>query len=60
MRKEEQINVRMIGQENSRLLYWWRMLLKSAIWDSGDFELKLKKVKFNFLIEDVIRSIEFK
>jgi len=50
--------VRMIGQENSRLALLVENVLKSAIWDSGDFELKLKKVKFNFLIEDVIRSIE--
>jgi two-component system phosphate regulon sensor histidine kinase PhoR len=50
--------VRMIGQENSRLALLVENVLKSAIWDSGDFELKLKKVKFNSLVEDVIRSIE--
>ena len=50
--------VRMINQENSRLGLLVENVLKSAVWDSGDFELKRKKIKLNKIVEDVIESIE--
>ena len=50
--------VRMINQENSRLGLLVENVLKSALWDSGNFDLKRKKISLNSIVNDVVNSIE--
>jgi two-component system, OmpR family, phosphate regulon sensor histidine kinase PhoR len=50
--------VRMINQENSRLGLLVENVLKSALWDSGNFDLKRKKISLNSIVHDVVNSIE--
>jgi two-component system phosphate regulon sensor histidine kinase PhoR len=56
--KRRDTYVRMINQENARLGLLVENVLKSAVWDSGDFELKRKKIKLNAVVNDVVNSIE--
>lgn len=47
----------MISQENKRLALLVENVLKSAIWDRGDFKLKPSEISVHQLIEIVINSV---
>lgn len=50
--------INMIGDENKRLAQQVEKVLQSAIWGTGDFQLKLESVELNSLLRDVYEKFE--
>jgi two-component system phosphate regulon sensor histidine kinase PhoR len=50
----------MIGDENKRLAQQVEKVLQSAIWGTGDFQLKLESIDLNALLRDVYDKFEIK